>query len=101
MTTHKFVALDEYIERAEADQDKIYYLTSENYLTGSRSPHLEVFRKKGIEVLLLTDRVDEWMISHLSDFKGKTFEDITKGELNLDDDADKKELEELRKHTLI
>ena len=93
----QIVALDEYIERAEADQDKIYYLTSENYLTGSRSPHLEVFRKKGIEVLLLTDRVDEWMISHLSDFKGKTFEDITKGELNLDDDADKKELEEAQK----
>jgi molecular chaperone HtpG len=93
----QIVGLDEYIERAGAEQDKIYYLTSENYLTGSRSPHLEVFRKKGIEVLLLTDRVDEWMISHLSDFKGKAFEDITKGELNLDDDAAKKELEEAQK----
>ncbi len=88
------VSLDDYLERAQDDQDKIYYLTAENYLTGSRSPHLEVFRKKGIEVLLLTDRVDEWMISHLSEFKGKTFEDITKGELNLDDEASKKELEE-------
>jgi molecular chaperone HtpG len=91
------VSLDQYIERTEADQDKIYYLTAENYLTGSRSPHLEVFRKKGIEVLLMTDRVDEWMISHLSEFKGKTFEDITKGELNLDDDAAKKELEDAQK----
>jgi molecular chaperone HtpG len=91
------VALDEYIERSAADQDKIYYLTAENYLTGSRSPHLEVFRKKGIEVLLMTDRVDEWMISHLSEFKGKTFEDITKGELNLDDEAAKKELEDAQK----
>jgi molecular chaperone HtpG len=76
----------------------VYYLTAENYLTASRSPHLEVFRKKGIEVLLLTDRVDEWMISHLSEFKGKTFEDITKGELNLDDEASKKELEEAEKN---
>lgn len=91
------VSLDAYLERAEEGLDKIYYLTAENYLTASRSPHLEVFRKKGIEVLLLTDRVDEWMISHLSEFKGKTFEDITKGELNLDDEADKKELEEAQK----
>lgn len=88
------VSLDAYLERAAEDQDKVYYLTAENYQTASRSPHLEVFRKKGIEVLLLTDRVDEWMISHLSEFKGKTFEDITKGELNLDNEADKKELEE-------
>lgn len=92
------VSLDAYLERAEDDQDKVYYLTAENYMTASRSPHLEVFRKKGIEVLLLTDRVDEWMISHLSEFKGKTFEDITKGELNLDDESSKKELEEAEKN---
>lgn len=92
------VSLDAYLERAEESQDKVYYLTAENYMTASRSPHLEVFRKKGIEVLLLTDRVDEWMISHLSEFKGKTFEDITKGELNLDDEASKKELEEAEKN---
>lgn len=90
------VSLDAYLERAEESQDKIYYLTAENYLTGSRSPHLEVFRKKGIEVLLLTDRVDEWMISHLSEFKGKTFEDITKGDLALDE-ADKAEQEKAEK----
>ncbi len=90
------VSLDAYLERAEESQDKIYYLTAENYLTASRSPHLEVFRKKDIEVLLLTDRVDEWMISHLSEFKGKTFEDITKGELALGDD-EKTEQEEAQK----
>jgi len=87
------VSLDAYLERTEEAQDKIYYLTAENYQTASRSPHLEFFRKKGIEVLLLTDRVDEWMISHLSEFKGKTFEDVTKGELDLQDDDTKQELE--------
>ncbi|NVK37966.1 MAG: molecular chaperone HtpG [Gammaproteobacteria bacterium] len=90
------VSLDTYLERAQEGQDKIYYLTAENYLTASRSPHLEVFRKKGIEVLLLTDRVDEWMISHLSEFKGKTFEDITKGDLALDE-SDKAEQEKAEK----
>ncbi len=90
------VSLDTYVERAQEGQDKIYYLTAENYLTASRSPHLEVFRKKGIEVLLLTDRVDEWMISHLSEFKGKTFEDITKGDLALDE-TDKAEQEKAEK----
>jgi molecular chaperone HtpG len=90
------VSLDAYLERADDSQDKIYYLTAENYLTASRSPHLEVFRKKGLEVLLLTDRVDEWMISHLSEFKGKTFEDITKGDLALDD-TDKAEQEKAEK----
>lgn len=85
------VSLDTYLERADEKQDKIYYLTADNFVTGSRSPHLEVFRKKGVEVLLLTDRVDEWMVSHLSEFKGKTFEDITKGELNLGDDAESKD----------
>ena len=90
------VSLDAYLERAQESQDKIYYLTAENYLTASRSPHLEVFRKKGLEVLLLTDRVDEWMISHLSEFKGKTFEDITKGDLALDE-TDKAEQEKAEK----
>lgn len=94
------VSLDAYLERAEESQDKIYYLTAENYMMASRSPHLEVFRKKGIEVLLLTDRVDEWMISHLSEFKGKTFEDITKGELELGEtEEEKKELEAAEKES--
>ncbi len=94
------VSLDAYLERADEAQDKIYYLTAENYLMASRSPHLEVFRKKGVEVLLLTDRVDEWMISHLSEFKGKTFEDITKGELELNETEDeKKELEAVEKES--
>ena len=90
------VSLDAYLERAQESQDKIYYLTAENYLTASRSLHLEVFRKKGLEVLLLTDRVDVWMISHLSEFKGKTFEDITKGDLALDE-TDKAEQEKAEK----
>lgn len=92
------ISLDTYLERMDDKQDKIYYLTAENYLTASRSPHLEMFRKKGIEVLLLTDRVDEWMVSHLSEFKGKTFEDITKGELELDEE-DKKKQEEVEKES--
>lgn len=92
------ISLDTYLERMDEKQDKIYYLTAENYLTASRSPHLEMFRKKGIEVLLLTDRVDEWMVSHLSEFKGKTFEDITKGELELDEE-DKKKQEEVEKES--
>ena len=91
------VSLDAYVERCDEKQEKIYFLTAENYLTASRSPHLEVFRKKGIEVLLLTDRVDEWMISHLSEFKGKTFEDVTKGELDLNNEEDQKESEENEK----
>ncbi|EAT13224.1 molecular chaperone HtpG [Bermanella marisrubri] len=92
------ISLDTYLERMDEKQEKIYYLTAENYLTASRSPHLEMFRKKGIEVLLLTDRVDEWMVSHLSEFKGKTFEDITKGELELDEE-DKKKQEEVEKES--
>ncbi len=92
------VSLDNYVERMQEGQDKIFYLTAENYLMASRSPHLEVFRKKGVEVLLLTDRVDEWMVSHLSEFKGKTFEDITKGELDLgasDSEEEKAEQEKI------
>jgi len=61
------------------------------------SPHLEYFRKKGIEVLLLTDRVDEWMVGHLNDFDGKAFQDVTKGELDLDELADESEKEEQKK----
>lgn len=89
------VALDDYIARMQEGQDKIYYLTAENYKTALRSPHLEVFRKKGIEVLLLTDRVDEWMLSHLTSYKDKHFEDVTKGELELgavEDAAEKEQL---------
>ena len=88
------VSLADYIARMREGQKKIYYITGENHDAVAASPHLEYFRKKGIEVLLLTDRVDEWMVGHLSDFDGKAFQDVTKGELDLDELADESEKEE-------
>lgn len=76
-------SLKEYISRMKEGQEKIYYVTAENYQTANSSPHLEVFKKKEIEVLLLSDRVDEWLMSHLMEFDGKQFEDVSKGELDL------------------
>jgi molecular chaperone HtpG len=79
-------------------QDKIYYVAAENFTTGSNSPHLEVFRKKDIEVLVFYDRIDEWLMGHMMDFDGKQFQDVGKGELNLGDlegEDDKKEKEKL------
>src|SRR5690625_6325329 len=69
----------------QEEQDKIYYIAAENFNTAKSSPHLEVFRKKGIEVLLLSDRVDEWLMSHLAEYSGKTLQDVGKGELDLGD----------------
>ena len=74
-------SLEEYIEAMQENQEKIYYLTGENYAVASRSPLLEAFRKKGIEVLLLTDRVDEWTMGHLVEFDGKVLQDVARGEL--------------------
>ncbi|MEW7858656.1 molecular chaperone HtpG [Pseudomonas chlororaphis] len=94
------VSLAEYLARAKEGQDKIYYLTGETYAQVKNSPHLEVFRKKGIEVLLLTDRIDEWLMSYLSDFDGKGFVDVARGDLdlgNLDSEEDKKAAEEVAK----
>ena len=94
------VSLAQYLERAKEGQDKIYYLTGETYAQVKNSPHLEVFRKKGIEVLLLTDPIDEWLMSYLSDFDGKTFVDVARGDLdlgNLDSEEDKKAAEEVAK----
>ena len=76
-------SLDQYIERMKEGQEKIYYVVAENFNTAKNSPHLEVFRKKGIEVLLLTDRVDDWLMGHLMDYKEKSFQDVSKGELDL------------------
>lgn len=93
-------SLEAYIERMQEGQDKIYYVAAENFTTAKNSPHLEVFRKKGIEVLLLADRVDEWLMSHLMEFSGKTFQDVGKGALDLgdlDSDEDKKAQEESAK----
>ncbi|MBF6027117.1 molecular chaperone HtpG [Pseudomonas sp. P115] len=94
------VSLAEYLARAKEGQDKIYYLTGETYAQIKNSPHLEVFRKKGIEVLLLTDRIDEWLMSYLNEFDGKSFVDVARGDLdlgNLDSEEEKKEAEEVAK----
>ncbi|SCZ39572.1 MULTISPECIES: molecular chaperone HtpG [unclassified Pseudomonas] len=94
------VGLADYLARAKEGQDKIYYLTGETYAQVKNSPHLEVFRKKGIEVLLLTDRIDEWLMSYLNEFDGKSFVDVARGDLdlgNLDSEEDKKAAEEVAK----
>ncbi|WP_062067567.1 molecular chaperone HtpG [Cellvibrio sp. OA-2007] len=76
-------SLEDYVARMKEGQEKIYYIAAENFNTAKSSPHLEVFRKKGIEVLLLSDRVDEWLMSHLAEFDGKSLQDVGKGELDL------------------
>ncbi len=77
------VSLSDYVARMKEGQDKIYYLTAESYTAAKNSPHLEVFKKKDIEVLLLSDRVDEWMLSYLHEFEGKPLVSVAKGELDL------------------
>ncbi|WAT30798.1 molecular chaperone HtpG [Pseudomonas sp. GXZC] len=99
-SSEQVVSLAEYLARAKEGQDKIYYLTGEKYESVKDSPHLEVFRKKGIEVLLLTDRIDEWLMSYLNEFDGKSFVDVARGDLdlgNLDSEEEKKEAEEVAK----
>jgi molecular chaperone HtpG len=91
------VSFADYGARMKEGQDKIYYATADNYAAAKNSPHLEIFRKKGVEVLLLTDRVDEWMLSFLQDFEGKELVSVAKGGLDLgtlEDEAEKKEHEE-------
>ncbi|NHN37435.1 molecular chaperone HtpG [Pseudomaricurvus alcaniphilus] len=93
-------SLDNYIERMKEGQEKIYYVAAENFNTAKNSPHLEALRKRGIEVLLLCDRVDEWLMSHLMEYKEKHFQDVGKGQLNLgelDTEEDKKAQEESAK----
>ena len=94
------VGLADYLGRVKEGQDKVYYLTGESYAQVKNSPHLEVFRKKGIEVLLLTDRIDEWLMSYLTEFDGKGFVDVARGDLDLgklDSEEDKKAQEEVAK----
>ncbi|MCA6063146.1 molecular chaperone HtpG [Thalassolituus marinus] len=86
--------LEEYVARMREGQKKIYFITGDSYEAVANSPHLEYFRTKGVEVLLLTDRVDEWMVGHLTEFDGKMFQDVTKGELDLDELADEAEKEQ-------
>lgn len=94
------VGLGDYIARMTEGQDKVYFLTGESYAQVKNSPHLEVFRKKGIEVLLLTDRIDEWLMSYITEFDGKTFVDVARGDLDLgalDTEEDKQSQDEVAK----
>ncbi len=95
-TAEESVALADYVSRMKEGQDKIYYITADSFNAAKNSPHLEVFRKKGIEVLLLSDRVDEWVVTNLFEFQGKSLVSVAKGGLDLgqlEDEAEKKEQE--------
>lgn len=78
------ISIEEYIGRMVEGQDKIYYITADSYAAAKSSPHLELFRRKGIEVILLSDRVDAWMMSHLTEFNSKSFKSVSKADLSLD-----------------
>jgi molecular chaperone HtpG len=84
-------SLAEYIDRMPEDQDTIWYITAENHQAAGNSPHLEIFRKKGIEVLLLSDRIDEWMMGYFTEFDGRSFHSVAKGEVDLDADTPSEE----------
>lgn len=91
------VSLDDYVKRMKEGQEKIYYIAAESFAAAKNSPHLEIFRKKGVEVLLLTEQIDEWLTMHFHEFEGKSLQSVTKGELNLgalEDEADKKATEQ-------
>ncbi|HGO5848578.1 TPA: molecular chaperone HtpG [Mannheimia haemolytica] len=87
------VSFADYIARMKEGQKAIYFLTADSYQAAKNSPHLELFHKKGIEVLLLSDRIDEWLVSHLTEFDGKPLQSITKSDLDLGELADKQEEE--------
>jgi molecular chaperone HtpG len=91
------VSLDDYVGRMKAGQEKIYYITADSFATARSSPHLQILRRKGIEVLLLSDRVDEWLVSHLSEFAGKSLVSVARGALDLDKLADEQEKEVAKK----
>lgn len=82
------VSLEDYVSRMVDGQEKIYYITADSYAAAKNSPHLELFRKKGIEVLLLSDRIDEWMMNYLTEFDGKSFQSVSKADESLDKLAD-------------
>jgi molecular chaperone HtpG len=94
------VSLADYISRMKEGQDKIYYVTADSYQAAKNSPHLEIFKKKGIEVLLMGERIDEWLMQHLNEFDGKQLHSIARGDLDLgdlDDEETKKAQEEAEK----
>ena len=97
-TEDQTVSLEDYIGRMKDGQEKIYFVTADSFAAAKNSPHLQIFRSKGIEVLLLSDRVDEWLVSHLNEFDGKPLASIAKGELDLDKLADEKEKEVAKKN---
>jgi molecular chaperone HtpG len=100
-TSDQTVSLEDYVSRMKDKQEKIYYITAESYAAAKNSPHLEVFRKKGIEVLLLTDRVDEWLVNSLTEFDDKHLQSVAKGDLDLgelEDEEEKKAHEETDKN---
>lgn len=93
-------SLDDYLGRMKEGQDKIYYVTADTWQTAKNSPHLEVFRKKGIEVILMYDRIDEWLMSHLTEYQEKHFQDVARSTLDLgdlEDQQEKKEHEQVEK----
>jgi molecular chaperone HtpG len=96
-TDEQVVSLDDYIGRMKEGQEKIYFVTADSFAAAKNSPHLQVFRRKDIEVLLLSDRVDEWLVSHLTEFDGKPLVSVAKGELDLDALADEDEKEAAKK----
>jgi len=94
------VSLDDYVGRMQEGQDKIYYITGDSLSAAKNSPHLEIFRKKGVEVLLLGDRIDSWLADHLTDYEGKHLQSIARGDLDLgklEDEKDKEEIEAVGK----
>ncbi len=93
-SSEQTVTLEEYLSRMAEGQEKIYYITADSYAAAKNSPHLELFRKKGIEVLLLSDRIDEWMMSYLTEFDGKSFQSVSKADDSLDKLADEETAEQ-------
>ena len=92
------VSLEDYVSRMKEQQSKIYYIIADNYTAASKSPHLELLRQKGVEVLLLWERIDEWLMNHLTEFEGKQFVSVTQGDLqlgDLEDDESRKQQESL------
>ncbi len=99
-TDKQEVTLEAYVSRMKEGQDKIYYVTADSFSAAKNSPHLEIFRKKGVEVLLLSDRIDEWLVSNLDEFDGKHLQSVAKGDLDLgvlDSEEDKAAQEEVNK----
>ncbi|WP_298626930.1 molecular chaperone HtpG [uncultured Legionella sp.] len=91
------ITLDEYVSRMKEGQDKIYYITASSYNAAKNSPHLEIFKKKGIEVLLLSDKIDEWLVGYMNEFAGKKLQSISKGKVEFNDDESEEQIKEQEK----